>query len=70
MARKSKRAKEVSVFDLFDDIVAEPMKMGDEMRGPLVADSLEGAEHSDSSTLSLEAAIFSESTTTTSGDDA
>ena len=70
MARKSKKAEEVSVFDLFDDIATEPMKMGDEIRGPLVPDSLEGAEHSDSLTLSLEAAIFSESSATTSGDDA
>ena len=68
MARKSKRAKEVS--DLFDDIATEPMKMGDEIRGPLVVDPLEGAEHSDSSTLSIEAGIFSESSATTSGDDA
>ena len=70
MARKSKKAEEVSVFDLFDDIATEPMKMGDEIRGPLVVDPLEGAEHSDSSTLSLEAAILSESSDTTSGDDA
>lgn len=66
MARKTKKAEKVSVFDLFDDIASEPLQMGDEIGGPLVLESFE--ETQDSSTISLEAAMFSQASTTVSGD--
>lgn len=66
MARKTKKAEEVSVFDLFDDIATEPLQ-GNEAGRPLVVQTFEGTKDSDSSTVSLEGAMFSESTATVSG---
>jgi hypothetical protein len=66
MARKTKKSEEVSVFDLFDDIATEPLQ-GNDAGGPLVAQTFQDTKDSDSSTVSFEGAIFSESTATVSG---
>lgn len=66
MARKTKKSEEVSVFDLFDDIATEPLQ-GNEAGGPLIVQTFENTKDSDSSTVSFEGAMFSESTATISG---
>ena len=63
MARKIKKDAEFSVFDLFEDIASEPLHADE---SGIVVPTFDDTKSSDSSTVSLEGAIFSESTATVS----
>ena len=67
MGRKSKKAEEVSVFDLFDDIATEPLESGDQVGGLIVSQTLQETTESGSSTVSFEGTLFADSSLTVSG---
>jgi hypothetical protein len=55
----------ISAVDLFDDITTEPLRLGEEVRGPLAVEPHD-IKQGDASTFSLDATTLDASSATTS----